>query len=150
MSTKKVYAELVAFLESNKDKKVNDILSSEEFKDIITAKKNHSTVLKDEQGNVKAIFCYYHKQWELLSEVEYGAKASSPSGYNTMCKIGVNKWTKQWNDAKKEKAELLDLVAEGKVKPEEIQERIGEIDKKRDRIDAEDMPKGTKKEPKVA
>lgn len=149
MSTKKVFLDLVEFLESQKDAKISDILKSDEFKDIITAKKNATTVLKDKNDKVIAIFCYYHKQWELLSEVEYGTKVSSATGYNQMCKIGVNKWTKQQSDAKKAKAELLDLVAEGKVEPSEISSRVDKIENKRNSIDMEGAPKGTKDVPQV-
>jgi len=149
MSTKKVFIELVEYLESHKDSKIGDILTSEAFKDIITAKKNTTTVLKDENDNVIAIFCYYHKQWELLKDVEYGTKVSSATGFNTMCKIGVNKWTKQHNDAKKAKAELLDQVASGEIKPQDVAQLVNDIDRKRDTIDKENMPKGTKETPKV-
>ncbi len=149
MSTKKVYIEMVAFLESHKDSKVADILKSNEFIEIIEAKKNSNCVLKDANDKVVAIFCYYHKQWELLSKVEYGSKASSATGFNTMCKIGVNKWTKQQNDAKKAKANLLDEVAEGKLDPKDINPRLDTIENARNKIDMKDAPKGTKEAPKV-
>jgi len=149
MSTKKVYLEMIAFLESHKDSKISDVLKMEEFKDIIVAKKNSNTILKDENGKVFAIFCWYHKQWELLSEVEYGSKASHHSGFNTMCKIGVNKWTKAQSVAKSEKSKLLDLVASGELDPKDISSRLDEIENQRNKVDMKDAPKGSKEEPKL-
>lgn len=149
MSTKKVFIEMVAFLESQKDSKISDILKSEKFLDLIVAKKNAHTVLKDKNDKVVAIFCYYHKQWELLSEVEYGSKASSATGFNTMCKIGVNKWTKQQSVAKNAKSELLMEVASGELDPKDLTARIDEIEDARNSIDMKDAPKGTKEMPKV-
>ncbi|MGI9568168.1 MAG: hypothetical protein ACR2PH_00100 [Desulfobulbia bacterium] len=148
MSTKKVYVEMVAFLEAHKDSKIADVLKSEAFIDIIEAKKNTQCVLKNDKGEITHIFCYYHKQWEKLADVEYGKKASHPTGFNTMCKIGVNKWTKQYNDSKKAKAELLDLVATGELDPKDIPTRIEEIDAARNAVDMSDAPKGMKEMPK--
>ena len=75
MSIKKSYVEIVNFLEDNKEKKVSSIL--DEILSMVESKKSPSTVLMDAEGNVIAIFCYYHKQWELFSEVEYGSKANT-------------------------------------------------------------------------
>lgn len=149
MSTKKVFIELVQYLESQKDSKIADILKAEEFLELIVAKKNANTVLKDENDNVVAIFCYYHKRWELLSEVEYGSKASHHTGYNTMCKIGVNKWTKQQAVAKTAKADLLDEVAAGDVEVKDVAAKLDEIEDARNAIDMTDAPKGSKKLPLV-
>lgn len=149
MSTKKVFIEMVAYLESHKDSKIADILKTEEFLELIVAKKNSNTVLKDENDNIVAIYCWYHKRWELLSEVEYGSKASHHTGYNTMCKIGVNKWTKQQATAKAAKSELLDKVAEGEVEVKDVQKLIDEIEDARNAIDMKDAPKGTKTMPSL-
>ena len=139
---------MLAFLQENKDKKVSAVLDSAEFKELIEAKKQGNAVLKDANGNVTHIFCYYHKQWENVKEVEYGKKKNSHTGLNTMCKIGVNKWTKQQNDAKKAKAELLEKVGAGKVDPKEISSRLEKIEAARNAINMEDAPKGTKEVPK--
>ena len=149
MSTKKVFIEMIAFLESHKDSKISEILKSDEFKELVVAKKNGNTVLKDKDDNVVAIFCYYHKQWELLSEVEYGSKASHHTGYNTMCKIGVNKWTKQQAVAKTAKGDLLEQVAEGEVEATDVAELLSKIEDARNSIDMTDAPKGTKEMPKL-
>jgi len=149
MSTKKVFIELVHYLETNKDLKISDVLKAEEFLELIVAKKNANTVLKDLNDNVVAIFCYYHKRWELLSEVEYGSKVSHWSGFNTMCKIGVNKWTKQQAVAKQAKVDLLDSVAEGKVQVADVSTLIDEIENARNAIDMVGAPKGSKKLPLI-
>ena len=149
MSTKKVFIEMVQYLESQKDSKIADILKSEEFLELIVAKKNSHTVLKDKDGNIVAIFCYYHKQWELLSEVEYGSKKSHHTGYNTMCKIGVNKWTKQQSVAKVAKSDLLDKVAAGEIEVADVQHHLSDIEDTRNFIDMLDAPKGSKKEPSL-
>lgn len=146
MSTKKQFVELLSFLEKNKSSKVSDILS--QVAEMCEAKKNHTTVIKDDNGKVTHIFCYYHKQWEDVSKVEYGKKASSATGLNTMCKVGVNKWTKQQSDAKNAKAELLDKVVSGEAKAENVKQQLDEIELKRVKIDMADAPKGTKEMPK--
>ena len=79
-----------------------------------------NTFIRDDEGNVVAIYCYYHKQWELLSECEYGKKATSATGYNTMCKEGVSKWTKQQRVKKQAEAGLLDRVIAGELSTDDI------------------------------
>ena len=141
MSTiKKQFVEIIAFLEANKNKKVDTILA--EAIAMAESKKRDSTVLKDDEGNVIAIYCYYHKQWELLKDVPYGKKASSASGYNTMCKVGVSKWTKQQSLAKKAKEEILTLVQEGEIDPSDIKIKLDEVEANRLVIDTNDMPIG--------
>ena len=102
---KKDFVALIAFLEENKNKKVSTIL--EEAKLMCTKKTNDKTFETDSEGNVTKVFCYYHKQWEDVSECEYGPKKNTASGLNTMCKVGVSNWTKQQRLAKKAKEALL-------------------------------------------
>ena len=149
MSTKKVFIELIAFLETQKDSKISDILKTEEFKELVIAKKNGNTVLKDQNENIVAIFCWYHKRWELLFEVEYGSKASHHTGLNTMCKIGVNLWTKQQAVAKVAKTELLDKVADGEVEVKDIAELVSDIENARNRIITDNQPNGTIAQPSL-
>ena len=127
--TKKVFVELVAFLEANKGKKVSTILPG--VMELVSAKVQTKTFRLDEDGNVTEIYCYYHKQWESVNEVPYGKKASTASGLNTMCKAGTSAWTKQQRLAKVAKAELLDLVAKGEVEPSALPERLEEIEQAR-------------------
>lgn len=140
MSIKKPYVELVEFLEANKEKKVSTLIDS--IYEMCESKKSSSTVMKDSDGNVIAIFCYYHKQWELLSEVEYGSKVNTQSGFNTMCKVGVSKWTKAQRDAKSAKEDLLNKVASGEVEPQDIAKLQEDIEETRTTIDTTDMPNG--------
>jgi hypothetical protein len=140
MSIKKVYEELVQLLESNKDVKVKTILDKVYL--LCESKKSTTTHLCDKEGNVIAIFCYYHKQWELLSEVEYGSKANSTTGFNTMCKIGTSKWTKAQRDAEKAKSQMLSDVANGKVDPSTILKLSEDIEASRKLMDTTDMPIG--------
>ena len=84
---------------------------------------------RDENGEVVAIKCYYHKLWMDPRVVEFGKKATSPTGMNNMCKDGVSKWTKQQRDVKAQEAELLGRVTSGDLAVEDIpaeQERIAE------------------------
>src|SRR5574343_556251 len=112
MSIKKVYEEVVALLEANKDHKVKSIM--DQVYQLCEAKKSDTTHLCDKDGNVVAIFCYYHKQWELVNETPYGSKANSATKLNTMCKVGTSKWTKAQRDASKAKEQLLLDVQSGK------------------------------------
>ena len=111
MAIKKDYQLIVEFLEANQNKKVATIL--EQLREMCS-QSNTVTFKKDDDGNVTEVFCYYHKRWELVSEHEYGKKASNKAtGLNTMCKVGYNQWTKQQSIAKKAKEQLLSRVAAG-------------------------------------
>lgn len=147
MSIKKIYVELVELLETNQNKKVSSIL--EEVRLMCESKVQETTSMFDAEGNVIAIYCYYHKQWEIVSAVEYGAKASSKTGLNSMCKIGTSLWTKAQRDAKKELAELLTKVATGTVEPSDIPSLQAEIEVKRKSIDLTNMPEGYTDEAEV-
>lgn len=131
MSTvKKDFVELVELLEANRDKKVSTILG--EVLEIATSKKKSKTFQVDEDGNITMIFCYYHKEWEPVEL--YGKKSSSTTGYNTMCKQGVNQWTRQQAEAKKEKDKLLESFANGDILQDDIKEALEEIEQNRKRI----------------
>ena len=75
---------------------------------------------RNEDGEVVAIRCYYHKLWMDPRVVEFGKKATSPTGLNNMCKDGVSKWTKQQREAKQAEASLLSEVAAGTLAVEDI------------------------------
>lgn len=140
MTIKKSYIDIVEFLQANENKKVSSILS--EVLLMAESKKQSSTHIADEDGNIIAIFCYYHKQWELVSEVEYGSKANTVTKLNTMCKIGNSKWTKKQRDAKVAKSELLDKVANGDIQPADIKGFSADIETQRLAMDTTDMPIG--------
>ena len=121
MTIKKQYQELVTFLEANKNKKVSSIL--EDIVAMTEAKVQTQTHIRNANDEVIAIFCYFHKQWELLEMVEYGAKKSSSTGLNTMCKQGVRGWTKTQKEVKAIPDQLLNLVMSGELDASELVER---------------------------
>lgn len=132
MAIKKDYVELVNFLETNKNKKVETIL---EMVREMCSQKVETTFKKDENGNVTHVYCYYHKVWEDVSQVEYGKKASNKAtGLNTMCKVGLNQWSKQQRVAQKEKNELLEKMAKGEVTQEEFTQELDAIELRRNTI----------------
>lgn len=133
-TVKKQFEEIYTVLEENKNKKVSTILP--QLIELMSKKNNASgqanTFIKDDEGNVVAIYCYYHKKWELISECEYGSKKGTATGYNTMCKEGVSKWTKAQRVKKTAEAELLTKVSSGELTVEDIaveQARILETSK---------------------
>ena len=137
MTIKKAYVELIEFLEANKNKKVSTIL--EEAKSMCESKNSSasdtgSTFIKNDEGEVIAMFCYYYKRWMPLCDVEFGVKKNTASGYNTMCKSGVSNWTKQQRKATKAKSELLSKVASGDILPEELTEHQANIEAERKSI----------------
>ena len=106
---KKQYIEIAEILEANSNKKVSTILPQllELMTKANTSGNNGSTVLRGEEGEVIAIYCYYHKAWERVSHAEYGLKANTASGYNTMCKQGLSAWSKQQRAKKAAESQLL-------------------------------------------
>ena len=126
---KKDFVALVELLEANANKKVSTIM--DQVLELTTRKSgggaNGSTVYKVD-GEVVAVFCYYHKKWEVVSHVAYGKKANTSSGLNTMCKEGVSQWTKQQRTAKKAESELLDKLAKGEIEASNLTELRAEID----------------------
>lgn len=129
---KKDYIALIAFLEANKNKKVNTIL--DELKEMCSKKTNDKTFKVDEHGEVTHVFCYYHKTWEVVSECIYGPKKSTASGLNTMCKEGVSNWTKQQRIAKQSKEALLNQIGSGEVTVEQLPELQAVIETERNKI----------------
>lgn len=119
---KKQFVEISNILEENKNKKVSTILP--QLLELMTKANNASgashTFHKNDDGEVVAVFCYYHKKWELVSQVEYGTKKNTATGLNTMCKVGVSQWTKQQRLAKKEESSLLTRLSSGEVTIEDL------------------------------
>lgn len=132
MTIKKAYLEVHAHLVANEDKKVKTIMP--ELIEMMSAKGaggGASSVHRDGDGNVVAVLDYYFKKWLPVAFVEFGVKANSASGLNTMCKLGTSLWTKQQREFKKGKEELLNLVAAGEVQPTEIQAKLDELEEAR-------------------
>lgn len=136
-NVKKAYVEIARILNENSNKKVSSILP--ELMELMTSKGSGGsdigkTFLKDENGEVFAIYCYYHKKWELISECEYGQKKGTATNLNTMCKEGVSNWTKQQRIAKKAKEQLLAQLASGELSVEDLPNAQAEIEDNRDVI----------------
>jgi len=140
MSIKKSYTDIISFLEANQSKKVSSIM--EEVLLMAESKKQSTTSLFNDDGSVFAIFCYYHKQWEIVKDVPYGSKANTATKLNTMCKVGNSKWTKKQRDAKTALANLIDKVAVGDIQPTDIKSHKDDIETIRLTMDKVDMPIG--------
>ena len=96
--------------------------------------KNH---LKDLEGNVVGIRCYYYKRWMPVvgaAAVEFGVKASSATGFNTMSKSGQSHWSKQHSLAKRELLNLFDQLEAGELAPEDISSAKQAIEDKRNEV----------------
>ena len=137
MAIKKAYQGIIAFLKDHSDHKVKSIL--DEVIAMASAKtgggaRAASTVKYDADGNVVAIFCYYHKKWEDPSVVEYGARASAQSGLNNMCKEGTSQWTKQQRAAKGAQNDLLIDVLSGECTTEEASAMKDDIESMRSAV----------------
>ncbi len=129
---KKAFLPLMSLLEVNMQVTVGDIIDQIiELAEAGTGRGGESNVLRNAQGEVIAIYCYYHKMWEPVAEVEYSLKTSSKSGLNNMCKEGTSQWTKQNNAAKKAIADLLPLVSSGDLDVADIPEEQAIIEEAR-------------------
>ena len=137
MTIKKQFEEIHSFLETNKAKKVNTIFG--ELVALMSAKSGGSdigkTFLKDSEGNTYAVYCYYHKKWELTNTAAYGVKINTATGLNTMCKEGVSSWSKQQRLYKKRNEELLQLVAKGELSAEDLPNMMAEAEELRKGIE---------------
>lgn len=132
MAIKKAFQPIVELLEANQKAKVADVL--DQVRELAAAKGaggTATTIHRNEAGEVDYIHCYYFKQWMPVSHVEFGAKKSSASGFDTMCKEGVSNWGRQQRVAKAEKEAVLERVATGELKPEAIQAELDAIEARR-------------------
>lgn len=136
MSIKKVFNELNTLLAANQDKLVSELMP--QLIELMSSKNasgsNGPTSYKDENGKVIAVFCYYHKKWELVADHEYGAKAGTTTGLNSMCKLGVNQWTKQQREFKKAQSALLTRLASGELEVSQLSEAQAELNVAKDSI----------------
>lgn len=129
MTIKKAFIGIHAILVANEDKKVKSVMS--ELVEIMSAKGaggGASSVHRNEAGDIVGIMDYYFKVWLPVKFVEFGSKANSASGLNTMCKLGVSLWTKQQRDFKKGKDVMLTDVQAGNILPTEIQACLDELE----------------------
>lgn len=138
MAIKKAFQDIVAFLEDNQNSKVKSVLGT--VIEMCSAKSGGGgggqAFLRDADGNVTHIKCYYHNKWEPVNadgtgdeeHVAYGAKATSATKLSSMCKEGTSAWTKQNSLAKKAGIALLSDVAAHTVAPDEIGAKQEEIE----------------------
>lgn len=75
-----------------------------------------------------AVFCYYHKRWELVNSIEYGNKAGTKTGLNTMCKEGVSAWTKSNRQKTKAKDDLLASYTKGDIDSDAFKTALQALD----------------------
>ena len=131
MSIKKSFIPLIEFLAAKaEDASVTVASILEEVTAMASTKGRKTsgeaavtTMIKDAEGKVVAIFDYYFKRWMPLvgdEAVDFGIKASSASGFASMCKSGVSHWTKQQRDAKKALANILTQVESGELELSDI------------------------------
>lgn len=93
-----------------------------------------TTFHKNEAGVVVGIRDFYFQKWFDPRVVPTGAKANTPSGYNSMSKTGLNQWTKQQAEAKKAKDALLVAVGAGEVTADAIGTKLQEIEDARNAV----------------
>lgn len=93
-----------------------------------------TTFHKDENGVVVGIRDFYFQKWFDPRVVPTGAKANTPSGYNSMSKAGLNQWTKQQSEAKKAKDALLVALCAGEVAADAIGAKLQEIEDARNAV----------------
>jgi len=145
---KKSMVELYEVLVANMDAQVSDIFESKILPLISTkargAAKGESvrTSLRDVTGEVVAIRDYYFKRWMPLvgdEAVEFGVKASSNTGYNSMCKEGLSLWTKQQREAKEATAQILVDIEAGTLAADGISDRREEIEETRNAIESTNL-----------
>lgn len=132
---KKAFQPILNLLEANPAAKVRDIL--EQVKELAAAKSAGggaaTTFHKNEAGEVVAVKCYYHGLWMHPALGGFGVKASSASGFNSMCKDGLSKWTKQQRDAKNAKEQLLGRAAKGE-EGLDLQAELAAIEAAKDQV----------------
>ncbi len=115
VQVKKAYVELYQLMLANPKKQIGTLMP--EFLELMQSKSaggsNGKSFIKNAEGVVTHVYCYYHKKWEDVTIAEYGKKTNTASGLNTMCKEGVSAWTKQQRIKKQAEAKLLERVASG-------------------------------------
>lgn len=154
MAVKKTMVPLIEYLTENLDKKVSEVI--EAVVALASTKSRGTgngaattTMIKDANGKVVAILDYYFKRWMPLVgdlTVEFGKKASTASGFSSMCKLGTSLWTKQQQNAKKAMTGILLEVEDGSLAISDIAERKAEIEDARKAIAETELGFATEEE----
>lgn len=134
---KKAYVNIIALLQDNEDAQVADILPR--AIELASAKSGggngrSSTFVRDSEGNIIAVKCFYFKRWMNPADVAFGAKKSSASGLSSMCKEGVSLWTKQQRAFAKGKEQALADVMAGDITADELPNVMAELEEARTHI----------------
>lgn len=112
---KKQYTAINAALVALTNKKLTPKVLAE-LQALMASKGGEKTFITNDEGTVIAIRCYYFKRW---MSPEFFASKKTASGYNSMCKLGTNTWSKQQRVAKKANAELLEKLMDGALTSDE-------------------------------
>lgn len=133
LTIKKDNIELHQYLQSLIGKKVTEKLVTDIATRFLATKNNNgsgsrTTAYYDADRNLVAVYCYYHKQWELVEYIPYGVKSGTKTGLNTMCKEGVSAWTKNNRATVKAKDELLQLFTKGDITSDEFKDKLTLLD----------------------
>ncbi|NRA77924.1 MAG: hypothetical protein HRU18_06925 [Pseudoalteromonas sp.] len=128
---KKVFEPMIALLVSNQTATVSDILAQATK----LASKSTSSVAAAfhaaADGSALIAHCAYFDQYFIVSEQEFGVKASAKSGLNSYCKEGLALFNKQQSTAKADEAGLLTKLMAGELLPEDIGTAKNEIEEAR-------------------
>lgn len=133
MTIKKDLQPLYEHLQSLSNKKLTDKLIQSIAEQYLATKNSNgsgsrTTAYYDANRDLVAVYCYYHKQWELVSHIEYGKKAGTKTGLNTMCKEGVSAWTKANRSKVKAKDDLLAQYTDGHIDSEAFKLALQALD----------------------
>jgi hypothetical protein len=131
MAIKKVFAPIMAILESNLSASVADVI--EQVRAATSAKTGGGggkavNFVRNEAGIVTAVKCYAFDKWMDPRLVPFGAKANTPTGLNTMCKAGVSVWTQAQSNFKKGKDAIVGKLLANELTSEEAQAQIAELE----------------------
>ena len=116
----------------------------EEMKTTVPRATQGDTVLKDEDGNVVAIYCSYQKKWEPVEaevtvfEDEEGnetteiatlfGKAKTPIGYARMCKEGAKNLNSSARAVRQARDEITENWLKGEISEDEAKKALTELE----------------------
>lgn len=134
MAIKKAFQPIMTLLAANMSATVADVY--EQVEALVSAKVGGggkaSNFVRNSAGEVVAILDYAFKKWVDPRLVEFGPKAGTPTGLNTMCKAGVSAWTKAQAEFKKGKDAVVAELLAGQISSEDANERIAELEAARE------------------
>lgn len=133
MTIKKDLQPLFNHLQALEGKKLTSKLINEIATQFLATKNSNgsgsrTTAYFNDKRELVAVFCYYHKKWELVSAIEYGQKAGTKTGLNTMCKEGVSAWTKSNRSKVKAKDDLLAQYTAGTIDSDAFKAALQALD----------------------